>query len=292
MNDDYFENSQEFTLKGLECRRSGNGFFVAKVHYSADPHKDPETPEGAEWHKTARRGMPDVSWRKEYEIDWFARSGQLVYPGFRRDVHVISPFSIPPSWPRYMAIDPGLRNPTAALWAAVDPENAVFLYDEYYQTEKIIQEHCRTMRGKEGETKIFLRLIDPSACGRNLINKRSNREEYARHSFHCIPANNELELGIDRVNSYLAEEPSTGKPSLYFFSTLTNTINEIQNYRWEEIDPEAARLKNLPERPVKKDDHLMDCLRYILVSDPRYFQAAELPRYRPHTRWDGMTTGY
>ena len=113
-------------IKGLSERRCKNGFYVAQLHYTAEPGRDPATPEGRMWYENARRGMPEASWRKEYEIDWFARSGQLVYPLFRRDLHVVEPFAVPSDWSRYMAVDPGIRNPTAVLWCAVDPENILF----------------------------------------------------------------------------------------------------------------------------------------------------------------------
>ena len=125
-----------------------------------------------------------------------------------------------------------------------------------------------------------------------MINNRSNKEEFARFGIFCIPANNSLEPGINRVSQSLEMDPDTGKPRMYFFSTLTNTINEIINYRWEEIDRESVNRRNPPERPVKRNDHLMDCLRYIIMADPHYVKETGMPTYKPHTYWDGMTTGY
>lgn len=278
--------------RGLQIKRNTNGFAVVQVHYSADPAKDPHTPEGKYWLQQAKLGMPEASWRKEYEIDWFARSGQLVYPWFSRDVHVIEPFVIPDDWTIYMAIDPGLRNPTAALWAAVDPEDTVYFFDEYYMAEKVIKEHCEALKLKERGRKIYKRFIDPSSCGRNMTQKRSNREEYSSYGIHCQPANNSLELGIDKVSGYLAPQRDTGKPGAYFFSALVNTLDEIINYRWEEMDAGAVFKSNLSEKPMKKKDHLMDCMRYILVSEPRYIKEITLPPQKPHNVWDDMTTGY
>jgi len=280
-------------MRGLELTRNNNGFFVARVHYTADENKDPAR-DGAEWYKKARKGMPEASWRKEYEIDWFARSGQLVYPIFSRHIHVIDPFEIPYTWTRYMAIDPGLRNPTAALWAAIDKEDNVFIYDEYYVREKVIKEHCEAIKRKEKESDIvrITRLIDPSSTGRSMINKRTNREEYARYGIYCRPAINDLEVGINRVTFYLTPDVG-GHPSLYFFSTLKNTIKEISGYRWQQIDNEAATRKDPPEKPQKKCDHLMDCLRYILMDDPHYLPIRKRRvSYEPHYQSGDYNTGY
>ena len=274
-------------MKGITTRQNNNGFFVARIHYTSDPLKDPATTEGAKWHKLARRGMPETSWQKEYEIDWFAKSGQLVYPMFDRSIHIIEPFQVPSDWSRYMAIDPGLRNPTGALWAAVDKEDCIFVYDEYYIREKTIREHCGSIKLKEGKNSRIARLIDPSSSGRSIINRQSARDEFAKFGIFCRPADNDLDVGIDRVSRYLNNDPVTGSPRLYFFSTLKNTIREITTYRWEEMDSEASRRKNPPDKPVKRNDHLMDCLRYILMDDPHYSKPYNPPKYKPHTQGTG-----
>lgn len=263
---------------------------MIQVHYTADPEKDPSTPEGTKWYENARRGMPEAFWRKEYEIDWFALSGELVYPQFRQDLHIIQPFPIPSDWPRYMAIDPGLRNPTAGLWVAVDPDDTLYVYDEYYVSEKIIKEHAEAILRREQGQKIYLRLIDPSSSGRNFITKTSNRDEYARYGIHCVPARNDLQIGMDRVAKLLTPGEKTGAPGIFFFSTLTHTLEEIRNYRWQEIY--GSRQNDPPEKPVKRSDHLMDCLRYIAMAEPVYIMPEqEKPKHEPY-RWDGMTTGY
>ena len=87
-------------MKGITTRRNKNNFYVVQVHYTADPEKDPLTEKGKRWYLEARKGMPEASWAREYEIDWFARSGQQVYPGFDLSVHVIDPFLVPPGWSR------------------------------------------------------------------------------------------------------------------------------------------------------------------------------------------------
>ncbi len=279
-------------MKGLYTRRNKNGFFVVQIHYTADPDKDPSTPHGKIWYENARQGMPESSWRKEYEIDWFANSGELIYPSFDPSVHLIDPFPIPPDWTKYMAIDPGLRNPTAILWAAVDKENNVYIYDEYYVPEKTVHWHIQEIKKKEKGAKIYRRLIDPSSASRNPINKKTIIDEYKRGGIYCVPANNDLEAGINRVKEYLKIDPKTSLPSLFFFNTLSHTLWEIAHYRWEKMDPEKIVLKNPPEKPVKKGDHLMDCLRYILMDDPHYVKEIKILPHTPRYVWDGMTTGY
>ena len=61
---------------GLTIRKNHhNKFVVATLHYTADPSK-----RTAEWKSEARAGMRDADWRKEYEIDYTALSGEHAFP--------------------------------------------------------------------------------------------------------------------------------------------------------------------------------------------------------------------
>ena len=48
-----------------------------------------------------------------------------MYPEFDQSVHVIDPFDIPKEWPENISIDPGLTNPTCALFSAVDYDGVI-----------------------------------------------------------------------------------------------------------------------------------------------------------------------
>jgi hypothetical protein len=78
----------------MSVRTTSLGFRVLRLHYSADPDKDPATKPGEAWYAEARRGMPDARWRQEYELDYGALSGQLVFPTFEETIHVV-PSQVP-----------------------------------------------------------------------------------------------------------------------------------------------------------------------------------------------------
>ena len=40
-------------------------------------------------------------------------------------------------------------------------------------------------------------------------------------------------------------------------------LEEIVDYKWKELK-HGFETKNLPEEPIKKNDHAMDCLRYLV----------------------------
>jgi RHS repeat-associated protein len=62
--------------KGISTRTTSLGFHVLRLHYSSDRDKDPATEAGRLWMEQAKAGMSDARWRKEYEIDYGALSGQ------------------------------------------------------------------------------------------------------------------------------------------------------------------------------------------------------------------------
>lgn len=205
-----------------------------------------------------------------------------VYTEFRRDTHVVKPFKIPDEWPRFIGLDQGFTNPTAAVFCAIDYDGAVWVYKEFYHREWIIPE---IVNGRDGEPglkqlvgsdKIEGLWIDPSTKANR--GKDSDFQTYLDHipkDWSLIPANNEVSTGIDRVKSYLKISERNNKPRLYIFDTCTNLIDELVKYRWKELAPGQAATANQKEEPTKKDDHAADALRYAIMSRPEAPKASD-----------------
>lgn len=201
-----------------------------------------------------------------------------VYPEFRRDVHVIQPFAIPAAWTRVVGADHGYRNPAAWLWGAISPDGDVYVYREFYEREWLIEEICK--RGKDGRKsapgrmdpgeKIEALYIDPATGARRGADGLSDLDHYLEHLPKTLPvikANNSVTAGIDMIKTMLKPD-SRGKPRLYIFNTCQNTIDEITSYRYAELAPGREGLQNDKETPQKVNDHLMDSLRYMVMSRP------------------------
>ncbi|WP_283673065.1 terminase large subunit domain-containing protein [Butyricicoccus sp. Marseille-Q5471] len=71
------------------------------------------------------------------EGDWDVWAGQY-FSEFRREIHVLEPFVIPPEWRRYRAIDYGL-DMLACYWIAVDFLGRAYVYRELYESDLIIE---------------------------------------------------------------------------------------------------------------------------------------------------------
>lgn len=209
----------------------------------------------------------------------FMHLSGLIYKEFDPNVHICEPFQIKKSWTRYMCIDPHPRMPTACLWLAVDEHDNHWLYDELWLRDMDIQQISNAIHAQEGEFLPLIRLIDPAADKDNQMAGGFNvRKEFMRHGVFCERANNDPNLGKSRIKKVL--KPQFDKiankelPQLRVFSTCKRTIYEFQHYIWEDRRSRKEEY-NKKEKPKKKDDHFMDCLRYIYNHGPQYMVPRE-----------------
>jgi len=203
----------------------------------------------------------------------------LIYKEFTPESHIIDPPDIGEDWTRYMAIDPHERTPTAVLWLAVDPKGNHYLYDELWLKDMDIKQISDAILAQEGEQSARIRLIDPHADKDNIAAGGFNvRKELMRHGVFTQRANSDPMLGKARIRQALTPRFSSltklRAPQLKVSAYCKQTIFEFQHYIWdehrrnkEEFDPKDVA--------KKKNDHFMDCLRYIYNSDPRYIPPEE-----------------
>jgi hypothetical protein len=124
--------------RGVELRRKASGILVATLHYSADPRRDPETPEGAAWVKKQRADYPTQGdWDREQEIDDLAGGGELMLNPLLskfKDLIVITDqnWMPDPRWDCVEGFDHGASNPTALEKMYIDFNGDRYLCGEYY----------------------------------------------------------------------------------------------------------------------------------------------------------------
>lgn len=159
---------------------------------------------------------------------------------------VIPPFEIPVHWRRGYALDVGW-NRTAALFGAYDPDSDIlYLIDEHYRGLAEPSIHADAIKAR-GE---WMRgVIDPASHGRSQRDGEQLFNLYEQLGLHIVNAKNGVESGIYEVYQRL----SSGR--IRVFSTLVNFLNEFRLYRRDENG-----------RIIKENDHLMDDLRYFVVS--------------------------
>lgn len=169
----------------------------------------------------------------------------LIYP-VSEDDYVCDPFPIPDNWAKVYGFDVGW-NRTAALFAAIDPNTDVmYIYSEHYQGQAEPAIHAAAIKSR-GEW--MPGVVDPAARGRSQIDGRKLLTEYRNNGLDLYLANNARETGLLKFWQAL----TTGKVKV--FRTLQHFFKEIRLYR---RDDEG--------QVVKKDDHLMDAGRYLIMS--------------------------
>jgi PBSX family phage terminase large subunit len=194
----------------------------------------------------------------------------MVYTEFDRSVNVVKPFRLPDTWAKRVGIDHGFRNPAAWIYGALDHDGNMYVYREYYQKEKIIEDICKDNRRLIGDEKIEQARIDPSVKATRGATGKSDYDVYLEHlpnGFPLLMAQNDVTSGIDRVKSYMRPD-KTGRPRLYIFDTCTNLIDEILQYKWEEQISSRQGKVNDKEKPVKNNDHAVDAMRYLMMTAP------------------------
>lgn len=241
------------------------------------------------------QGWSDDRIKREVFADEDSFAGQ-VYSEFNRNLHVVKPFRIPDHWDRHIRIDHGYRNPAAIGFFAISPEGEVYLYKEIYEKEWLIHEliNGKVINGEAqrgilaniGEDRFISAKIDPSTRNRHGSTGTSDFDEYYRVWPKKLPilgpAMNDVQVGIDRVKSYLKVNPKTGRPLLFFFEDCKNTLEEIGTYKYPELKDGQAEVRAEHEKPVKAKDHAMDMLRYMIVDLPDPTKVNEIKQKFKH----------
>ena len=122
-------------MRGIEVRDNPMGMRAIRVHYTADPAKDPEHPDpavaalAADWLAAQRMIYPDPNtFAQEMEINFFVGSGARVYPEFTQALHC-QPLLFNPRKVVYRGWDFGYLCPVAIL-GQIDRDSRLLIVKE------------------------------------------------------------------------------------------------------------------------------------------------------------------
>lgn len=208
------------------------------------------------------KGKPEW-WIRRFLFGSFDHTEGQVYPMFNK--LVIPSFPIPRRWERITGTDFGLVDPTVMLAAAIDPDKGeLHIYKEHYESGKSIHYHQAQMKQKIlndiPQGRLRKMVADPKGKAKSEKDMRSTYDYYAEYDIYFEPGINKIEDGIQKVFSYMDLK------KLWIHDCCLATIKEGVNYKY----PKQALLtdKNPSEKPVDKDNHAMDCLKYICAELP------------------------
>lgn len=148
---------------------------------------------------------------------------------------------------RYYGMDFGTANPTACIEVKYDGDKSFYIRERLYQPLQDLEDSLPTV--------ISLK-VPQIEKGKHLIIGDPAKEKYittlVNENYLAIKAtkgNGSVEAGIALLQSF----------TFYYVGTK-NLKKEYENYEWM-----TDRKNNVVDIPVKKDDHLMDALRYIVT---------------------------
>lgn len=191
---------------------------------------------------------------------WTAAEG-VIYEEWNPAVHLIDKFDIPEDWVRYWAIDFGYNNPFVCQQWAEDPDRNLYLYREFYESGRLVDEIAQEIAKKsKNDPDPRAILCDHDAEGRAVLTRELGLSTRA--------ANKKVLDGIQAVQERLRDGRifimknclvsrddklvDSGKPWC--------TEQEMPGYIWD-----VGAGQKTKETPRKENDHGMDCMRYLVA---------------------------
>jgi phage terminase large subunit len=221
--------------------------------------------------------------------------GGTFFEEFRTDIHVIDHFVIPDHWHRFRFLDYGL-DMLASYWAAIDTQGNAFIYKELYESDLIISDATKKIKGLTIE-KIKLTYGPPDLWNRRQETGKSAADIFAENGINLMQAS------ADRVDGWLnlkewlkpfeSKNEQTGEPimtaRLKIFKNCVNLIRTLPQLQHDAKDPndvatepheithapDALRyfciMRTLPTKPLQVDDGLTSQQRWQKQMDEKHF---------------------
>ena len=191
--------------------------------------------------------------KKEYTGLWYERyidgkwvlADGTIYSNFNSSIHCTDKIPDGKWQSLYIGCDYGQTHPTAFL-KAVKIGDTYYITDEYKESDKLNTTLSSDLKSFIGGKYPRSILIDPSA--------KSFKNQLIADDFKRVKnANNSVNDGLAKI----ANAFETGK-LVIVQPRCQQLIEEIGGYVWDSKASERG-----DEKPVKENDDLLDCLRYI-----------------------------
>jgi len=191
--------------------------------------------------------------KKEYTGLWYERyiegkwvlADGTIYSNFNKNIHCIDKIPDGKWQSLYIGCDYGQTHPTAFL-KAVKIGDTYYITDEYKESDKLNTTLSSDLKSFIGGKYPRSILVDPSA--------KSFKNQLIADDFKRVKnANNTVNDGLAKI----ANAFETGK-LVIVQPRCPQLIEEIGGYVWDSKASERG-----DEKPIKENDDLLDCLRYI-----------------------------
>lgn len=163
---------------------------------------------------------------------------------------------ISPSWDHGAGFDFGVTAPTSAVYAAVDRDGDLWVYDEDYMADADIATFARKVRMRGFDTLY----ADPSVINKG-PNKKSPKQLYAEERVTLIPSSNDTDFFLALFIKYLKKRKADGSPCFHInVDKCPNLLNQIKQAAW---DP--TTLTGSTHDKIKRgENHALDAFKYFI----------------------------
>ncbi len=195
--------------------------------------------------------------------DWDIFEGQY-FTEWKRDIHVINPFPIIPSWKRYFAMDYGL-DMLAGYWIAVDTVGRAYVYKEIYQSGLLMSQAAQAIKAQTNED-IYNYMAPPDLWNRRQDTGKSVADVFAEHGISLTKAQNDRVMGWYNLKEWLQpvqDECGQTIANLRVFSNCKNLIRCLPELQYDTKNPNDCATE------PHEITHAPDALRYFVAGRPR-----------------------
>ena len=208
------------------------------------------------------RSLPEVERRRLLEGDWDVAEG-AAFPEFSRNIHVVdaSQTQIPTNWLRLRAADYGYSAPACVLWGAVDWDDNLWIYREFYGKGQTAENLARIVSNFEGEDPTMHYAVLDSSCWNRTGTGPSIAETMIRAGIRWTPSDRNRIAGKMEIHRRLQVNDITQEPRIRILDSCPNLIRTLSGL------PLAKN--NLEDVDTKADDHAYDALRYMCMTRAR-----------------------
>lgn len=192
----------------------------------------------------------------------------------REGGHLIDPFPVPAEWPKWRLIDYGASAPTACGWVAIGPNEAIYIYREYYQRNLSVGANAAAIiamsnDGDGNPEKYRVTLMDPHAVDPPPITygaAKTISQQYAEAGITSTGWPFVQTLGehamVQRVKFRLENR------TVFLFKTCFEFRREFRSWKHaldKDGKPKAA------DAFENDNNHLLDGLKGFLGTNPSHY---------------------
>jgi Terminase large subunit, T4likevirus-type, N-terminal len=242
----------------------------------------------------ARLRMTDLMFRQEYlaEIVAFTGAifGELVPPCIIEgtDEQMREYF---PEWPNLdlsrpaiSGLDPGADHPFAGVHGVQSPLGLV-ITGEYLERNKLFSQHAPSIQQmRRGFTTSRI------AIDRSQLQARIELQQYG---IFAQEAENDVIAGISRISAWMLANNKGNRPRGLVLPRrfCPQLIKQLQAYRWAEANQRKDGQLASREQVYKKNDDLVDALRYMLMLYPHLPALHPVAAVNPRRNLEALPEG-